>query len=94
MGGEGSMSSAILTLRQNRAMLKKRNIRELRDLYYETSGKTELEFKEISKLELFRIKKEIRKRARQDARRTALIYVLSFVLAIGVLYTLYWLFTS
>ena len=82
MGGEGSMSSAIITLRQNRAMLKRRNIRELKDLYLKTSGKTELEFKEISPLELFRIKKEIRRRARQDARRTILIYVLSFVLAL------------
>ena len=42
MGGEGSMLSAIVNLKNNRALLKKRKIRDLKDILNEVSGKTEL----------------------------------------------------
>lgn len=48
MGGEGSMANAILSLKQNRSLLKKRNVRNLKDLLYNNAGKTELEFKKVN----------------------------------------------
>ncbi len=93
MGGEGSMASAILSLKQNRALLKKRNVRGLKELLYEKSGKTELEFKKISTQELARIKNEIRQEARANARKEILVYLISFVLVGVIIYLLYLLFS-
>jgi len=93
MGGEGSMASAILSLKQNRALLKRRNIRELKDLLYEKSGKTELEFKKVSPKELALIKEKIRKQARKAARHEIIIYFISFALMLLVLLGVYFLFS-
>ena len=93
MGGEGSMASAILSLKQNRLLLKKRNVKNLRDLLYEKAGKTELEFKKISSQELAKIKDEIRREAKVNARNEILIYLVSFVL-IGVIFYLFYLLFS
>jgi hypothetical protein len=94
MGGEGSMASAILSLKQNRGLLKKRNIRELKDLIYEKSSKTDLAFKEISPDELARIKKEIRMEAKIKARKEVILYSIAFVLAVGLVAYLSYLFFS
>lgn len=94
MGGEGSMASAILSLKQNRALLKKRNVRELKDLLYEKSGKTELEFKNVSSKEMAQIKEEIRKEARITARKEVLIYLISLVTVAAIIYLIYLLFSS
>lgn len=94
MGGEGSMASAILTLKQNRALLKKRNVRELKHLLYQKSGKTELEFKKVSSQELAKIKGEIRKEARVNARIEIIIYLISFVLVGVIFYLIYLLFSG
>ena len=94
MGGEGSMASAILSLKQNRALLKKRNIRELKGLLYEKSGKTELEFKKVSSVELAKIKEDIRKEAKINARNNVIFYLVSFTLAVGILLYLTNLFFS
>ena len=66
MGGEGSMSNAIVSLKENRALLKKRKFMDIRMFIYETSGKTELEFKKISAEELNLIKVAIRKKAKNE----------------------------
>ncbi len=89
MGGEGSMASAIQTLRQNRALLKKRKFKNIKDLLYESSGKTELEFKQVSKEELFRIKQKIRKQQKQIAQIELGILIASFVLAFVICYAFY-----
>ncbi|MHA7831293.1 MAG: hypothetical protein ACX93O_09335 [Flagellimonas sp.] len=94
MGGEGSMASAILSLKQNRSLLKKRNIRELKDLIYEKSGKTDLAFKETSSQELARIKEEIRMEAKINARKEVILYSIAFVLAVGLVAYLSFLFFS
>lgn len=94
MGGEGSMASAILSLKQNRSLLKKRNIRELKELIYEKSGKTDLAFKEISPEELARIKEEIRMEAKINARNKVVIYSIVFVFAVGLVAYLSYLFFS
>lgn len=48
MGVEGSMSSANLSLKQNRAFLKRNSFKGGTDLYLQNSGKTKLEFKKVS----------------------------------------------
>ena len=88
------MAGAILSLKQNRALLKKRNIRDLKSLLYEKSGKTALEFKKISSRELAKIKIEIRKEARIHARKEMAIYGISFVLVGIIVYLVYLLFST
>lgn len=92
MGGEGSMASAILSLKQNRALLKKRSVRELKDLLYEKSGKTEVEFKKVTPEELVRIKEEIRKDTRVNIRNEIIIYTISFVAVLVLFFLIYLLF--
>lgn len=94
MGGEGSMASAIVSLKQNRALLKKRNIRNLKDLLYQKSGKTELEFKKVSAIELARIKDEIRKEARINARNEIILYLVSLVLVALFIFFIVQLFSN
>ncbi len=94
MGGEGSMASAILSLKQNRSLLKKRSIRELKDVLLEKSGKTELEFKKVSVEELAHLKKEIRKEAKTRARKEVMVFAISFVLSATLIcYLTYLLFS-
>ncbi len=88
MGGEGSMASAILSLKQNRALVKKRKVKDLKALLYEESGKTELEFKKVSPEKLAQIKTEIRRKAKEDKLKEALFYLISTII---VLSGLYWL---
>tara|TARA_R110002074_G_scaffold167299_3_gene328401 strand:+ start:80083 stop:80367 length:285 start_codon:yes stop_codon:yes gene_type:complete len=94
MGGEGSMASAILSLKGNRSLLKKRKFRDLKDLLYEKSGSTELEFKKVSPSELAKIKDRIRKEAKSTARREILLYLLSFILTGITIYLIYRFFSS
>lgn len=91
MGGEGAMASATQSLKQNRALIKKRNIRELKDLLYEKSGKTELEFKKVDAQELEKIKIAIRKEAEASARKQAIAYAISFIVSGGIAFYLSYL---
>jgi Flp pilus assembly protein TadB len=92
MGGEGSMLSAIVSLKNNRAILKKRKIRELKDILYEVSGKTEVEFKKISHAEFEVLKSQIRKQARKNAQWELFSYVLAFVFVGLFVWLVIWLF--
>ncbi|MEM7485220.1 MAG: hypothetical protein AAF348_08425 [Bacteroidota bacterium] len=94
MGGEGSMASAILSLKQNRGLVRKRNIRELKDILYEKSGKTELEFKKVDAEELAKIKEKIRREAKINARNNIIRYAIAFVLSVGIFSYLSYLFFS
>ena len=60
MGGEGSMSSAITSLRNNRSLLKKRKFKDVKYHLINKSGKTKLEFKKVAPEELENIKNQIR----------------------------------
>lgn len=95
MGGEGSMASAAASLKMNRAMLKKRSFRDLRESYIDASGKkTGIAFKEISAKELILIRRKIKNDARKDAIRQIGIYVLCTLLAGVILFLAYWLFVG
>lgn len=88
MGGEGSMLHALKSLKNNRALLKKRKSRSQNELLLDATGKTKVEFKEVEPEELERIKSEIRKEARKSKIRELIICILVF----GIILTwLFWL---
>ncbi len=89
MGGEGSMLSAIKTLKQNRALLKKRKLRELKDVLYAESGKTELEFTQISPKELDALKFQIREKAKKARITEIFIYLASIIVTFLIFWGLY-----
>ena len=86
------MLSAIVSLRNNRAILKKRKIRELKDILYEVSGKTEVEFKKLSHAEFEVIKNQIREQAKKDVRWEIFSYILAIVLTALIIWLLIWIF--
>lgn len=88
MGGGGFAADAVNSMRANRLLRKKPKFKDVKNLVVETSGKTELEFKEVSPEELVQIKLEIRKKAREAAWRETVIFILC---AIVVISSLYWL---
>lgn len=87
MGGEGSMASAIITLRQNRAMLKRRKIRTKSDVYGNKSV-TKLKLKQSSPQDIIRI----RKKMKALKRKNPAIWFVSFVVFLVILYAFLWLF--
>ena len=89
MGGEGSMSNAVVSLKENRALLKKRKFKDIRMFIYESSGKTELEFKKISAEELNVIKIAIRKKAKNELIKEFAIYAISLIASILLIYVIY-----
>ncbi len=86
------MLSAIVSLKNNRAILKKRKIRELKDILYEVSGKTEVEFKKLSHAEFEILKSQIRKQAKKDAQWEILAYILAFFFTGLIVWAVIWLF--
>lgn len=86
----GFASSAVKSLRANRALLKKRSFKEIRDDYIKFSGETEVEFKEISEFEKKKIRDKIIAQSIKDQRQEILIYALSLVLSIFLIYFVYW----
>lgn len=93
MGGEGSMLGAIVSLKNNRSLLKKRKLRELKNVLYEVSGKTELEFKKLSHAEFEVLKSQIRKQAKIDAQRELIAYLLALVLTGLIVWFVIWYFS-
>ncbi|CAM3505050.1 hypothetical protein ZORO111903_17375 [Zobellia roscoffensis] len=94
MAGEGFMAHAITSLRTNRALLKKRNFKDLKDLCKEGTGKTELEFKKLSPREWDILKNQIRSQHKNNLRFETMIYILSVVISLLILYCLYWLIAN
>ncbi len=90
----GSASQPMLVVKYNRALLKKRNIRELKDLVRETSGKTELEFKQITSEEMALVKDRIRKQHRNNIKKEIRLYIVSALLTIFIGYLFYLFFTT
>jgi len=86
----GYAGQPMLVVKANRALLKKRNtFKEVKEMYLDSVGKTELKFKEISPEKLAQIKAEIRRKAKEDAWKERGIYVLCTIV---VFYLLYWIF--
>lgn len=79
----------MLVVKANSALLKKRKIKDIKELLLEESGITELEFKKVSPQKLAQIKNEIRRKAKDDALKEIGLYL--FCTAI-VIVGLYWLF--
>ncbi|TMM57494.1 hypothetical protein FEE95_13510 [Maribacter algarum] len=91
MSSAGTIAAAITSLKENRALLKKRKLKDLKTLLYETSGKTELEFKQVSAEELFRIKMEIRTKAKRAAKVEIGIYIGCTIVTLSFFYWLLYL---
>ena len=83
------MSMANSSLKYNRSLIGKRKFKDVKGLLINQSGKTELEFRQVSSLELAKIKRQIRLNAKKRARRTTyLVLAIIFVSLIGLTYLL------
>ena len=89
MGGGGSMSLANASLKYNRSLIGKRKFKDTKALIINASGKTELEFRQVSPLELKKIKDSIRQEAKRKMRRLVIAYISIVVLFITLI--AYWL---
>lgn len=74
MGGGGFAADAVNSMRANRLLRKKRKFKDVKNLVIQTSGKTELQFKQVSPEELELIKAKIRKEAKKVAEKEIAIY--------------------
>ena len=88
MSSAGTIAAAITSLRENRALLKKRKLKDLKTLLYDTSGKTELEFKQVSAREMFNIKMKIRRKAKKAAKVETAIYIGCTIVTLSFFYWL------
>ncbi|MEO2052316.1 MAG: hypothetical protein ABGX00_11185 [Allomuricauda sp.] len=86
MGGEGSMMHAIKSLKENRALLKRRRLKSKDDVYGKESV-TQLHFKKATKKDLLRIRKQMFIQREKEIRRTWLAVLLT-IIAFLVLYLL------
>lgn len=95
MAGGGFALHALKTAQANRALLRKRrSLKDIRKDYASFSNGTQLHFKELSLFEQQKIRDKIRQRARKNSIQETYVYLLSFVVAIGILYFLYWFATT
>ena len=90
----GSASQPMLVIKYNRALLKKRKFKDIKELVFEASGMTELEFKKVSPKEMTEIKARIREQHRKNVRVEIITYIISAVLTFGIFYGLYIWMTS
>lgn len=85
MGGGGFAADGVNSMRNNRLLRKKRKFKDIKDLVIEDSGKTELEFKQISSEELAVLKTNIRKRAKKEAEKEITIFGVCFLIVVILL---------
>ena len=85
MGGEGSISSVITSLRNNRSLLKKRKFKDAKGFIIKKSGKTKLEFKSVTPKELKRIKNQIRIETKKRNDRKLIVFVILFI-SLGLIF--------
>ncbi|QCX01542.1 hypothetical protein FGM00_16035 [Aggregatimonas sangjinii] len=85
----GHAGQPMKVVKANRALLSKRNtFKKVKNMFIETAvRKTELQFNEVSAEKLYRIKREIREKAKKDAWKEAGLYVVCIAV---VTYCLYW----
>lgn len=74
MGGGGFAADGVNSMRANRLLRKKRKFKDVKSLVIETSGQTELQFKQVSPEELADIKDKIRKEVKKAAKKEITIY--------------------
>lgn len=81
MGGGGHMLSANKSLKENRALLKKRRGKRFKEELRESKRGIELEFKQVAETELQLIKERIREKAERDHRSSMrLLGIVAFIL--------------
>lgn len=78
MSGEGSIASAISSLKQNRALLKKRKLRNRQDFI--TKERTHLNLKESTPIDMRRIRVKIALRKKKSKMISLLALLLTIVL--------------
>lgn len=83
-----TIAHAIKSLQENRALLKKRKFKDIKKLVNIVSGKTELEFKQVSPHEMKILKKEIRKNAKEALKVEIITYIICTIIVIGFFYWL------
>lgn len=85
---QGNWPSA--STKNNKSLLRGREVRKMKDLLLESSGKTELEFKQLSTVEIRLIKEEIRSAKKKEEQDLFLAYCAAVsVLVFGALGILY-----
>ena len=83
------------TLKENRALLKKRkSYQSIRDMYDGCLKDSELKFKELSDFEKKKIRDKIITQAKKDKQREVKIYILSFILVLPIIVFFIWVFLS
>lgn len=85
----GSASQPMLVIKYNRALLRKRKLKDVKKLVLEASGKTELEFKKISPEEMASLKEKIRARHKKHIRFEIVAYIISALTTVAFIYALY-----
>jgi len=86
----GYAGQPMKVIKANRALLGKRNtFKKVKKMFLESADFTETTFKEVSPEKLAQIKSEIRKKAKEDALKEAIIFI-GCTIIVG--YVLYWLF--
>jgi len=83
-----TIAHAVKSLRENRALLKKRKFKDIKKLVHKEAGKTELEFKKVSLAEMAIIKKEIRKKAKYARKVEILTFIICTIVILGFFYWL------
>lgn len=73
------------SLKYNRSLIGRRKFKNAKDLIIKKSGKTKLEFKEVSSLELAKIKRQIRLDAKRRAKQTIIAYVAATIVTVLLL---------
>jgi len=83
-----TIAHAVKSLQENRALLKKRKFKDIKKLVHQESGKTELEFRQVSSAEMVVIKKEIRKTVKHARNVEMITYVSCTMVVLGFFYCL------
>jgi len=83
-----TIAHAVKSLQENRALLKKRKFKDIKKLVHQESGKTELEFRQVSFAKMVVIKKEIRKKAKHARNVEMITYVSCTMVVLGFFYWL------
>lgn len=87
---QGNWPSA--STKYNKSLLRGREVRKMKDLLLESSGKTELEFKQLSTVEIRLIKEEIRSAKKKEEQDLFLVYCAAVsMLVFGLLGILYFI---
>lgn len=81
----GGIAGAIVALKNNRAMLRKRKLKEKADVYGQ-GGETKLNLKESTEQDM----KRIREKIKHDKRQERKLWAISIGLAAFLLYSIFW----